>query len=142
MASSNPLADAAAALSKAKNFTKSVEGKEPSSFAPKPAAKPAADKTSAPAKTAAPTMGDELKAKADNVKQYGDAAPKYHDGGKIKKDGVQTIDAERGETVLPKDASSAIGDREQPGSGTRAGTHRWGPLGNHCGAAAERHRCR
>ena len=105
------LASAKAAINKGNDLTKSVEGKTPSAYAPKPA-ESAANKTSAPAKSAAPkvpTISDELKAKygpggstgAPQSKEI--TSPKYHTGGKIQKDGVQTIDAEKGETVLPND---------------------------------------
>ncbi len=112
MASSNPLAAASAALSKAKNFTKSVEGKEPSMFAPKPPAAPAAPKSTAKSSGG---MAQTEKDASDIVsginwrlKQQRDL-PKYHKGGKIKKDGVQTINAEKGETVLPnQDKDKAV----------------------------------
>lgn len=64
-----------------------------------------------PKKPAAPISEGEsvaagLKALQDNVHQY-EAAPKYHDGGKIKKSGLQVINAEKGESVLPKDAEKS-----------------------------------
>lgn len=96
------IAKAAGKLQDAKNFTKSVNkqaGVPDKSDAPK--ASPAA---ASPAKPAVkePSIGDELDAKAKNVKEYTDAnPPAYHKGGKIKKDGEQVIDAQKGETVLP-----------------------------------------
>ena len=96
------IAKAAGKLQDAKNFTKSVNkqaGVPDKSDAPK--ASPAA---ASPAKPVVkePSIGDELGAKAKNVKEYTDAnPPAYHKGGKIKKDGEQVIDAQKGETVLP-----------------------------------------
>jgi hypothetical protein len=96
------IAKAAGKLQDAKNFTKSVNkqaGVPDKSDAPK--ASPAA---ASPAKPAVkePSIGDELDAKAKNVKEYTDAnPPAYHKGGKIKKDGEQVVNAEKGETVLP-----------------------------------------
>ena len=98
------IAKAAGKLQDAKNFTKSVNkqaGVPDKSDAPK--ASPAA---ASPAKPAVkePSIGDELGAKAKNVKEYTDAnPPAYHKGGKIKKDGEQKIEAEKGETILPND---------------------------------------
>jgi hypothetical protein len=96
------IAKAASTLKGAKDFSKSVNkqaGVPDKADAPKtspaaaPAAKPAAKE---------PGLGAELGAKAANVKQYTDAnPPAYHKGGKIKKDGEQVIDAQKGETVLP-----------------------------------------
>ena len=37
-----------------------------------------------------------------NQDQVDAVAPKYHKGGKIKKDGEQVVNGEKGETVLPK----------------------------------------
>lgn len=99
------------AVAKAAAQLASSEKKFPSSMAKAagatvpPKATPSANKASAPAKPAVDTtnLTQELKDKRDNVKQYKDntPAPQYHKGGKIKKDGVQTIDAKKGETVLP-----------------------------------------
>ncbi len=64
----------------------------------------------APAKPAAPAMpaaglGRELAEKAKMVnnakKALDDSAPKMHDGGKVKKDGLHNL--EKGEVVIPKD---------------------------------------
>jgi hypothetical protein len=45
--------------------------------------------------------GAGIRANIDNMKAVQDVMPKYHKGGKIKKDGAQIINAEKGETVLP-----------------------------------------
>jgi hypothetical protein len=67
-------------------------------FAPKPAPV-TAPKVAAPKMPANPQgdIGKELADKARNVSQYGGEAPKMHDGGVVKKDGLH--DLEKGETV-------------------------------------------
>lgn len=101
------LAKAASTLKGAKDFTKSVNkqaGVPDKSDAPK--ASPAAAPTAKPAAQDS-GLGAELKAKAENVKQYDDAQ-KFHKGGKIKKDGKQVVDAEKGETVLPNKGKKRV----------------------------------
>ena len=97
------LAKAASTLKGAKDFSKSVNkqaGVPDKADAPKasPAAAPAA-------KPAATGMDKEISDVASGLKwkqdQVDAVAPKYHKGGKIKKDGVQVVNAEAGETVLP-----------------------------------------
>src|SRR5208282_730201 len=68
---------------------------------------PAAEKPKAASSgllSEAASAGEGLKAKSDNVDQYlkasGVAAPKMHDGGEVKEDGVK--DLQKGEVVLPK----------------------------------------
>ena len=61
-----------------------------SKSAPAPVAKPAA--------TAAPTIGDELKSKSDNVNQYINSIPKMHNGGPVIGDGPRML--KDGEHVL------------------------------------------
>jgi len=96
------IAKAASTLKGAKDFSKSVNkqaGVPDKADAPKtsPAAAPAAKPVAKE-----PGLGDELGSKAKNIKDYTDAnPPAYHKGGKIKKDGEQVIDAQKGETVLP-----------------------------------------
>jgi hypothetical protein len=51
-----------------------------------------------PVKKAAPTVGDELKAKSDNVDQYLKAIPKMHNGGPVIGDGPRML--KDGEHVL------------------------------------------
>ena len=96
-------ASASAALGKAGDFTKSVEGKKLGMYA-------VPTNPVTPKKAAGPEMnrgvGGEVadvasglawkKAQVDAV-----APKKFAEGGKIKKDGVQVVDAEKGETVLP-----------------------------------------
>jgi hypothetical protein len=105
------------ALQAASDALKHAENKFPESMAAAAGVTPAKDRMKAPAKapiekkTSAPAttpagypegnIGKELAEKSANVKQLANA-PKYHKGGKIKKDGVQVVDAEKGETVLPK----------------------------------------
>lgn len=110
----NPLAaaaKAAAQLKKADDFTKSVEGKTPSMFAPQAPAKgsTAAKASDVPAKK--PSFVNQESKEGDDIasglkwnqQQVDQVTPKkYHKGGKIEKDGVQVVDAEKGETVLPK----------------------------------------
>jgi hypothetical protein len=99
------IATAASKLASANNFTKSVN--KQAGIPDKPAAKP---KASAPAATPvakpeanheAEDTGAGIRSNIDNMKAVQDSLPKYHKGGKIKKDGVQVIDAKKGETVLP-----------------------------------------
>ena len=108
------LASASAALAKGKSFTNSVEGTKDgvSKIATPPAksAAPSAKKESAPAKPAGNpegNIGSEIADKIKNVKQIEDA-PKYHKGGKFKKDGVQVVDAEKGETILPNKGKKKV----------------------------------
>lgn len=54
----------------------------------------------------AESAGAGIKAKADAVKEYQDSAPKMHDGGKVKKDGIHNL--QKGETVLPADEKKAV----------------------------------
>ena len=97
------LAKAASTLKGAKDFSKSVNkqaGVPDKADAPKasPAAAPAA-------KPAATGMDKDISDVASGLKwnqdQVDAVAPKYHKGGKIKKDGEQVVNAEKGETVLP-----------------------------------------
>ena len=97
------LAKAASTLKGAKDFSKSVNkqaGVPDKSDAPK--ASPAA---ASPAKPAATGMDKDISDVASGLKwnqdQVDAVAPKYHKGGKIKKDGEQVVNAEKGETVLP-----------------------------------------
>jgi hypothetical protein len=94
------LAKATSTLKGAKDFTKSVN--KQAGVPDKPDALKASPAAAPTAKPAAPDsgLGAELRVKAENVKQYDDA-PKFHKGGKIKKDGEQVVNAEKGETVLP-----------------------------------------
>jgi hypothetical protein len=98
-ATDNALAGAKAAMQKASELTNSVNKTAPPVKAkPAPvAAAPVAPKQ----KTAGEDIAAGLKAKSDAIKEYNDATPKYHKGGKIEKDGKQVINAEKGETVLP-----------------------------------------
>jgi hypothetical protein len=64
---------------------------------PSPAPKPAAP-VAKPTAKAAPTVGDELKSKSDNVNQYIQSLPKMHKGGEIPEDGAYQMKA--GEHVL------------------------------------------
>lgn len=85
--SGDPVSNAKAALASAnKAFPSPAK-------APAPKAQPAAPVVHPP------TVGDELKAKADNVNQYMNA-PKMHKGGPVMADGVYTLRA--GEHVLAK----------------------------------------
>lgn len=73
----NILASAKSTLNKAKDFTKSVEGKEPSSFAPKPREFSGAPYSMAK-KASMPDMektAEGLKAKRTNVEDYLKAYP-------------------------------------------------------------------
>jgi hypothetical protein len=86
---SNAVASAKAALSTANK-------KFPSSMAPKsPAAKVTVKANPAPK---APSVGDELAAKSDNVNEYMAALPKMHKGGPVMADGAYILKA--GEHVL------------------------------------------
>jgi hypothetical protein len=60
--------------------------------------KPAAPVAAKPAATAAPTIGDELKSKSDNVNQYINSIPKMHNGGPVVGDGPRML--KDGEHVL------------------------------------------
>jgi hypothetical protein len=95
------LSGAKNAMNKANTFTKSVEGKVPSSFAVK--AKPAAT-PAAPPKAAEPGLGTELGEKARNISDYANA-PKMHKGGTVpgKKGEEVPIIAKAGEKVIPAD---------------------------------------
>jgi hypothetical protein len=103
----NPLAGAVAALGKAGNFTKSVEGKSTGMYGGAPAQ--AITRPIAPTKPIAGAgtgFGDDIaaglaakKANVDAVSQR--PTQTFSKGGKFKKDGVQTVKAEKGETVLP-----------------------------------------
>jgi hypothetical protein len=106
----NPLVDAAKAQ------LAGAEKKFPGSMAAAAGVKPAKERTAAPTAkkeslpaAAAPkeNLSAELKAKTDNVKQY-ENAPKYHKGGKFKKDGVQVVNAEKGETILPNKGKKKV----------------------------------
>lgn len=100
------LAKASKALAGAKAFTKSVEGTTTSKVA-SPAPKPAAAAPK-PVQKDTTNLPAELNAKAATVNEYTAATPKFHKGGKIKKDGVQKIDAEAGETVLPNKGKKRV----------------------------------
>jgi hypothetical protein len=63
-----------------------------------PNATPRATSTPATPVKAAPTTGDELKAKEDNVAQYLKAVPKMHNGGPVVGDGPRNL--KDGEHVL------------------------------------------
>ena len=65
---------------------------------PPSAAKPAAKSAAAPAKTATPSIGDELTAKKTMVDKARTALPKMHKGGTVKVDGDYNLKA--GEHVL------------------------------------------
>ena len=60
--------------------------------------KPAPPVAAKPAATAAPTIGDELKSKSDNVNQYINSIPKMHNGGPVVGDGPRML--KDGEHVL------------------------------------------
>ena len=97
------IAKAASTLKGAKDYTKSVNkqaGVPDKSDAPKasPAAAPAAKPAATGADKEISDVASGLKWKQDQVDAV---TPKYHKGGKIKKDGEQVIDAQKGETVLP-----------------------------------------
>lgn len=127
MASSNPLAAAADALSRAeKKFPSSmakkvgVDAKAPPKNTVDKASKPPAPKAAGDAPFPVPNPADAgaLKAHANAMHEL---LPKFHEGGKIKKDGVQKIDAEKGETVLPNDAKKATELAMDHISGLKAG---------------------
>ena len=110
--SGNPLVDAAKAQ------LAGAEKKFPGSMAAAAGVKPAKERTAAPSakKESAPAkpagnpegnIGSEIADKIKNVKQIEDA-PKYHKGGKFKKDGVQVVDAEKGETILPNKGKKKV----------------------------------
>lgn len=94
------------ALSSARTFTKSATGgKDPSLFAPKAAAPVV---KAAPVAAPAANVGDELKAKSDNVKQYTDAKPmgSFHTGTDyVPKTGNYTL--KEGEAVVPAEKNMA-----------------------------------
>jgi hypothetical protein len=97
------IAKAASTLKGAKDFSKSVNkqaGVPDKADAPKtsPAAAPAAKPAATGADKEISDVASGLKWKQDQVDAV---TPKYHKGGKIKKDGEQVIDAQKGETVLP-----------------------------------------
>ena len=104
------LSAAKSALGKANTFTKSVEGKTPSMFAPKPAPV-AAPKTTAPKMPANPQgdIGKELADKARNVSQYGDNVPKMHKGGTVKEDGV--VELKKGEVVRTPEQEKKVQEK-------------------------------
>jgi hypothetical protein len=99
----DPLSAAKSAVSSANNFTKSVEGTTPSRFAAKPAPVAAPAK---PMAKAAPTIGQELGVKAQNINEYTNA-PKMHKGGVVPgKEGEEVpIIAKAGEKVIPADST-------------------------------------
>jgi hypothetical protein len=105
------LSNAKAAMSKANNFTKSVEGKVPSKFAVK--AKPAPTAAPAPAK---PTglakdvsdVASGLKWKQDQVDAV---APKMHQGGIVPGELGEEVPiiAKAGEKVIPVKEAKSVG---------------------------------
>jgi hypothetical protein len=99
------------AMTKASNFTKSVEGTPTSRFAVK--AKPTATPMAVPAK-AAPGLGAELGAKAANVTQFANA-PKMHDGGMVpgKKGEEVPIIAKAGEKITPAENDKPAGRQSE-----------------------------
>ena len=115
MSASNPLAGAIAGLKKAGDFTTSVEGKPTGMYA-KPVAPiaPVVGRISAPKQDTSfgGDIASGLAAKKRNVDmtiatQHG-VSQVFAKGGKIKKDGVQTVDAEKGETVLPNKGKKRV----------------------------------
>lgn len=93
-----------AAAKKALADTHKHFGDNPDLAPAKPAA-PAAPKPKAPSagmisEQEGGELGQSLKAKAENVKAVAEA-PKMHDGGKVKKDGIHNL--QKGEVVIPKD---------------------------------------
>jgi hypothetical protein len=92
----DPLASAKSALAKAnKDFPSSMaNGAGAPSAAKAPQAKPAIAKPT-------PNVGNELKAKQDNVNQFVASLPKMHQGGKVPADGPYNL--KEGETVVPAD---------------------------------------
>jgi hypothetical protein len=107
---STKLAGAKSALQNASNFTKKVEGKTPSMFAPKPPA--AAPKVAASQPPANPQgdIGKELAAKAQNVSQYA-GMPQMHKGGVVKKDGP--VNLKKGETVRTPEQEKQLKDKNK-----------------------------
>ncbi|MGH7745648.1 MAG: hypothetical protein ACREQ5_12795, partial [Candidatus Dormibacteria bacterium] len=94
-------------LADANAWDHAVVGNGGEQFVPKPKLEP---KAPVKPRTDGEDIAAGLKVRQDNVHAYLAAQPKapmYHKGGKIKKDGVQVIDAEKGETVLPKDETES-----------------------------------
>ena len=86
-------------LAGAKNALGKANKAFPSSMAPaKPAV--AAPKAAAPAPKTS-SVGDELRVKAANIKQYTDNTPKMHNGGPVVADGTYQLKA--GEHILTAD---------------------------------------
>lgn len=93
------------AVSAAKGALAHAEKTFPSSMAPKSSVpSPAAPKQAAAPAPKAPTLGDELRVKAQNVAEYTKNAPKMHKGGPVKADGVYNLRA--GEHVLTEDEAN------------------------------------
>lgn len=93
------------AVASAKGALAHAEKTFPSSMAPKasPAKAPVASSTPSPA---GPSVGDELRVKAANIKEYTSSVPKMHKGGPIMADGIYALKA--GEHVLaPGEADKA-----------------------------------
>jgi hypothetical protein len=79
------------ALANAKNALAGANKKFPGAMAASAGVKPAGARVTPPVKVAptepakaTPTLGDELKAKSDNVDQYIANTPKMHQGGVVK----------------------------------------------------------
>ena len=90
---SDPLASAKNVLAGANKLEKSAD--------PLGTQKPkvATPVVSQPKVASAPTLGDELGSKANNIKQYSDNLPKMHTGGTVPKDGDYKL--QMGEKVIP-----------------------------------------
>jgi hypothetical protein len=112
---SKKLSAAKSALAKANAFTKSVEGKTPGMYAPKPAPV-MAPKVATPKMPANPQgdVGKELADKARNVAQYGDNVPKMHKGGVVKEDGV--VELKKGETVRTPEQEKKLQEKTKKSS--------------------------
>jgi hypothetical protein len=89
----DPLATAKNVLAGANKFEKSAD---PMGTQKPKVSAPVVEK---PKVAAAPTLGDELGSKAQNIKQYSDNLPKMHTGGTVPKDGDYKL--QMGEKVIP-----------------------------------------